>query len=201
MKALIEEIEGFGSGCLATYGGKYLGGIHLAQVPKEIAQCIDYIRNGDELIDSYLEIGSLAGGTAYVFDRFFDIDTMVLIDDNSREQSKLRDSILADVDYIEFIGNSQSREAFEFVNNLNRMFGVVFIDADHEYDGVSHDVMTYSRFVSPGGYLILHDTIGCPGVKRVFGGMKASGNFTSVVEFADYDHWRPCGIGVVKRHG
>ena len=146
------------------------GGINLQQIPEEIAQCISYLKDGDKTIKSYLEIGSAGGGTAYVFNKFFDINTTVLIDDNNHGDSKHRDGVLSDIDYVEFIGNSQSREAVEFVNNLNRTFDVVFIDGDHEYPGVSGDVINYSRFVAPGGYLILHDTVGAPGVRKVFNG-------------------------------
>jgi cephalosporin hydroxylase len=126
---------------------------------------------------------------------------MVLIDDIGFEESNLRKDILADVNRSEFVGNSRSQEAFDFVNDFDCMFDVVFVDGDHTYEGVSADVITYSRFVTPGGYLILHDTVACVGVKRVFDGLKVSNNFTSVVEFVDYDHRYPMGIGVIKRHG
>ena len=78
----------------------------------------------------------------------------------------------------------------------------MFIDASHTYDGASADVINYSKFVSPGGYLIMHDIAEvCPQVKMVFDGIKASNNFASIAEFIDHDHWQPCGIGVIKRHG
>ena len=200
METLISEIEELGSGNVNYFGGKYEGGIRLQQVPKEIAQCIKYLMENGKSINSYLEIGSAAGGTAYVFNKFFDINTTVLIDDNFMEQSKLREDILADVNYSEFVGNSRSKEAFDFVDDLDCTFDVVFVDGDHEYPGVSADVLAYSRFVSPGGYLILHDTIICPGVKRVFDGIKASKRFASVVEFGDDNHCMACGIGVIKRN-
>ena len=178
--------------------GSYRGGICLQQVPSEIVNCIAYLKEGGWTINSYLEIGSAAGGTAYIFDMFFDIDTMVLIDDNCLDASKYRDDILADVNYVEFIGNSQSKEAVEFVKNLNRTFDVVFIDGDHEYPGVSQDVVNYSKFVTPGGYLIMHDTATAPGVNRVFNGIKNSGEFSSIIEFVGSVSC--CGIGVIKRH-
>lgn len=179
--------------------GSYCGGVCLQQVPSEIVNCIAYLKDGDKSIGSYLEVGSAAGGTAYIFDMFFDIDTMVLIDDNCLNASKYRDDILADVDRIEFIGNSQSKEAVEFVKNLNQTFDVVFIDGDHEYPGVSQDVVNYSKYVTPGGYLIMHDTATAPGVRRVFNGIKNSGEFASIIEFVGVVPC--CGIGVIKRHG
>ena len=169
------------------------GRIRLIQGTEEMAQSIHYLRSGDKTINSYLEIGSAAGGTAYVFNKFFDIDTTVLIDDNCHATAGYRHDILIDIDYIEFIGNSQSKEAVAFVRNLDRMFDVVFIDGDHTYEGASADVVNYSPFVSPGGYLIMHDTVSAPGVKRVFEGVKNAGCF-SVVEF--YTGW--CGTGIIK---
>jgi len=186
--------------------GGYRGGICLQQIPSEIANCIAYLKDGDKTVNSYLEVGSAAGGTAYIFDMFFDIDTMVLIDDNCLDASKYRDDILADVDRIEFIGNSQSKEAVEFVENLDQTFDIVFIDADHTFRGASSDVINYSRFVSSGGYLIMHDTAAAPGVKKVFNGIKNSGEFASIIEFVSGGRvlgygFTPCGIGVIKRHG
>lgn len=204
MEDLIKEIESLGSASIHAFGGSYVGGILLHQIPKEIAQCIHYLMEGDKPVRSYLEIGAAAGGTAYIFDRFFDIEKMVLIDlnDRGRKSEECRRATLENVNYSEFIGYSQSKEAIEFVRNLNRTFDVVFIDGDHTYEGVSADVINYSKFVSPGGYLIMHDIWEtCPGVKIVFDGIKNSGNFASVVEFIDHDHWQPCGIGVIKRHG
>lgn len=199
MEALRLEIEELGSGDAKFFGGKYTGGIHLMQIPKEITQCIKYLMDNDKSINSYLEIGSAGGGTAYVFNKFFDIKTMVLIDDNFMEQGKLRKDILAGINYSEFIGDSQSREAVEFVSDLDRTFDIVFIDASHTYAGASADVINYSQFVSPGGYLIMHDVFGEPGVRKLFSSMKNSREPASIMEFVDYNHWYPMGIGVIKR--
>jgi predicted O-methyltransferase YrrM len=201
METLRLEIEELGSGDIPFFGGKYKGGIYLQQLPKEISQCIKYLMENDKPIESYLEIGSAAGGTAYIFNKFFDINTTVLIDNNSHRHSRHRVDVLADIDYVEFVGNSQSTEAFNFVNDLGCTFDVVLIDGDHEYPSVSQDVENFYGFVSPGGYLILHDTDFCDGVKQVFDGIKASGDFASVAEFVDHDHWHTCGIGVIKRNG
>lgn len=41
---------------------------------------------------------------------------------------------------------------------LDNMFGVVFIDGDHNYDYVYHDCMKYWKYVEEKGIMIMHDT-------------------------------------------
>jgi predicted O-methyltransferase YrrM len=47
---------------------------------------------------------------------------------------------------------------------------VLFIDGDHSYEGVKHDLDNYGHLVAPGGRIILHDVLSGydPGVRQAF---------------------------------
>jgi len=76
-------IEDFGSDSLKVVGGKFEGGIHLQQIPDEIAPCIfdllELEKKGNP-IKNFLEIGSASGGNAFIINYFFEFKKKVLID-------------------------------------------------------------------------------------------------------------------------
>jgi predicted O-methyltransferase YrrM len=49
----------------------------------------------------------------------------------------------------------------------NKKISLLFIDGDHEYEGVKKDWDLFSRFLEPGSYVAFHDTGWAEGVKRV----------------------------------
>jgi len=56
-------------------------------------------------------------------------------------------------------GNSRSEKVLaELLKNFNyNTVDMLFIDGDHSYDGVKADFDNYSKFVRPGGWIILDD--------------------------------------------
>jgi len=55
------------------------------------------------------------------------------------------------------------------------MADILFIDANHTYEAVKNDIRQYQPLVSPGGLLILHDTIQHEGPRRVVSEMFEKG--------------------------
>ncbi|MFD1703343.1 class I SAM-dependent methyltransferase [Methylopila henanensis] len=55
--------------------------------------------------------------------------------------------------------------AYKFFENKKVKADIVYIDGDHEYDGVHLDLRTYWEVVKPGGVLV-GDDINWPGVRR-----------------------------------
>jgi predicted O-methyltransferase YrrM len=43
---------------------------------------------------------------------------------------------------------------------------VVFIDTSHSYETTRKEIATYAQRLNPGGYIVLHDSIGFPGVRH-----------------------------------
>ena len=201
-------IENLGSDSLKVVGGKFEGGIHLQQVPDELAPCIyDLDRLEKEKvikgIKTYLEIGSASGGTAFVFNQFFGLQRTVLIDDNKHPKHHLRPTVLELVDYQEFIGNSHSKEAVEFVKNLGIGFDVLFIDGDHTYEGVKQDAKLYAKFVNYRGFIIFHDTVACKGIRDYMVDIREDIelDIKYIDTYVSKTHPNPCGITLFQYFG
>jgi len=196
---LIEKfIEDAGSDDLGVFGGTYEGGIHCQQVPDEIASCIHVILESEESIKSYLEIGVAAGGTTFLFNRFFHPEQIILIDDNKHYKAKLRVDILKNMKYTEIIGNSQDEESVRQVSAF-APFDIILIDGDHSYAGMKLDTILYLPYLRVGGFLILHDSalLECGGV-RVVRELKADKGMEFIGEYISKKH-KPCGIALFRR--
>jgi predicted O-methyltransferase YrrM len=76
----------------------------------------------------------------------------------------------------------------------------VFIDGDHEYEGVKRDFELYSPLVRPGGLIAFHDIneMYWPGVGRLWDELKPH---HETVEFVANDPPRRWGIGVIRVGG
>ncbi|TET75585.1 MAG: class I SAM-dependent methyltransferase [Candidatus Heimdallarchaeota archaeon] len=168
-KKILSELESvindLGVDHLPTFGGKYEGGIHLQQIADEIAPCIYDLMKVNSKFKNFLEIGSAAGGNTYLFNHFFNFENITIIDDNRHKKHGLRKEILKDIKYREFIGDSHSQQAVRFLENLELNYDIIFIDGDHSYEGVGQDFQTYRKFLNYKGFIILHDTYFCKGIK------------------------------------
>lgn len=157
---------------LPTFGGKYEGGIHLQQIADEIAPCIYDLKNLNRGFTNFLEIGAAAGGNTYLFNQFFNFEYSVIIDDNKHKKHKMRKRILEDIEYIEFIGDSHSQEAVDFLEKTELNYDIIFIDGDHSYEGVKKDFETFRQFLNYGGFIIFHDSHANVQVKPFIDGLK-----------------------------
>jgi len=162
---LKKEILDLGSDNLSVFGGTYEGGINLQQRIDEIVDLLMFLEDKTENVD-FLEIGAASGGNTYVFNKYLDINSTCIVDDNNYPKHGLISEILQDVEYDEFIGNSQSVEAIQYVKDKGMLFDIIFIDGDHSYGGVKLDTINYIEFLKPGGFVIFHDTVtmNCAGV-------------------------------------
>ncbi len=192
-----------GSDKLSLLGGAYEGGKRLQQVVDEIVPCITYLMKRGAKLTNFLEIGSAAGGTAYLFNHYFQFENMVLIDDNiylkKIRQPELRHKNLEGIKYTEIIGNSSSVEVHLKLKELKITFDLMIIDGDHRYVGVRADADIYLPYLNRGGYLMLHDTVVERGVRAVFNQLKENKDFVFINEYISKTHHTPCGIGIFQR--
>ena len=195
---IANQILEFGSDSLNVFGGKYEGGINLQQVPFEITECINFLLSQNRKYENFIEVGSAGGGNTYTFNYFFNPSTVTIVDDNNHPKHGLRVTTLKDVNRKEYIGNSQGPEAKQFVKDLNIGFDLMFIDADHSYEGVKNDTHNYLEFLNKGGFLLFHDIEICEGVKQWHNELKSDSSLELAFEVTSPDSPK-CGIGIFKK--
>ena len=202
----VEEIESFilehGTEDLNTFGGMKVGGVFCQQVPDEAAACIFHLLESGVTINSYLEVGAAAGGTTFLFNHYFHPEKIVIVDNNSHPRCAFRPSVLAGLDYVEIVNDSQSEDAIRRTAKY-APFDFIILDAVHSYMETMMDVIHYSPFIAPGGYLFLHDSVWAGGqVGRVVKELKTYDGFQFVNEWVSNIHkTNPCGIALFKKGG
>lgn len=200
----VEEIEQFvidaGSDDIPTFGGKHVGGIHIQQIPDEIAPAILAILESGQRIEAYLEIGVAAGGTTFLFDHFFHPENIVLVDDGKHWKAGLREEILKDIPHAFLRGNSHDPAIVGQVAELSPDYDFIIIDAGHAYDAVKADIANYLPMLRKGGFLVLHDSA-LPewGVGRVVQELREEGELNFVAEYVTCAAVRPCGVALFRR--
>ena len=166
-KESIEQmVERLGSDHVPSFGRSFEGGIQIQQIPDEIGPCLRKIvelmsSNTDGKLPSplhYLEIGAAAGGTTYLVNEVLRPDKIVLIDDNCHPKHHVRPYILRDIPHDEIIGHSQADGTVDVLKSSGLMFDIILIDGDHTYSGVKKDAEIYKNFLSPGGFMVFHDS-------------------------------------------
>lgn len=78
---------------------------------------------------------------------------------------------------IKFFRGSTDKVSSRFENN---QFDILFVDADHSYNGVSSDYNNYKRVVKNGGYIAFHDYGPWPGVTKLCKEIKLNKEFEFV---------------------
>ncbi len=163
MQDLIREIESIG---LAETGfgseSAFIGGYLLQQSPSEFAQLIKALQ--DYTITSYLQVGSAAGGSERFICEKTGCKHLDIIDLGQHPQfgtwtnfNKLALEAQGVV-IREFLGDSHSDEAQEFVGNLGLRPSLIGIDGDHTPAGARMDFELIAPLLVPGSLVWLHDT-------------------------------------------
>jgi cephalosporin hydroxylase len=158
-----------------------------------------------------LEIGTAKGGTLFLFTRVAHEDALVVSVDMPhgefgggypRYMVPLLESFARPGQRIHLVEGDSHKE--ETLNEILRILGgrkvdFLFIDGDHNYEGVKRDFEMYSPLVSKGGMIAFHDIVSGPaihvgGVPRFWGEVKATRDHKEFVRDKDQGGF---GIGVL----
>ena len=136
----------------------------------EISQLREEIRGLAEVAaehepENVLEIGTLRGGTFYVWCRHLDTaDHLVSLDLPGRDLKRRRDDLLhefapsKDVDVVR--GNSHDDETLgDVAGKFDEPVDFLFIDGDHTYEGVKDDFEKYKQLAADDAVVAFHDIV------------------------------------------
>jgi predicted O-methyltransferase YrrM len=156
-----------------------------------------------------VEIGTYAGGTLFLFARLSDKNANIVSIDLPQIYTytfpvKITDSLYKKFGFpsqkITLLKkDSHKKETLESLRNTinNREIDFLFIDGDHNYEGVKQDYEMYSPLVRKGGIIAFHDIckhFSKSEVDRFWNEIKIGKNYKELIE--DYNQgW--CGIGVI----
>jgi predicted O-methyltransferase YrrM len=200
------------------FHSKKTGGMKLQQVPEEYAQLLLLLK--EHKPKTYLELGIGNGGSFATACFFMQENIKLAVAVDSLEYGKLIDQNRKEV--LDFFTPYQKKNDPPFMHaglpmenkiyfseentdsfflRLSKQlskpyFDVIFIDADHSYEGVRKDFVNAQKHINEGGLIIFHDIASqaCPGIMRIWSEIKAQ----SPDRCIEFIHSNTCGIGVVK---
>lgn len=198
VEELVKEIRAAGTDNLGFFGNGYEreGGMALQQHPDEFAAAVAHLAAlfpGDS--HSFLEIGSASGGTCRFIAEHVGFSRIYVMDDRGHARAGEQAANFAAMVHKPqlFIGDSHTTAARDWIRFVVRKVDFAFIDGDHSYDGCRKDlemVLPYAR------YVMLHDTVAVPDVKRVWDEAIAAKRIRATLHVAGTD--RPLGIGIAE---
>jgi hypothetical protein len=151
---------------------RFLGFIKPSQVRQEIESFATLVQ--DLKPKTVLEIGTNNGGTLFLFTRLADPEAVVISVDLPGGlygggypdwKTRVYKSFPQPNQSIHLIrADSHTQETLERVKSIlgERKIDLLFIDADHTYEGVKRDFELYSPLVGPGGIIAFHDIVPLP---------------------------------------
>lgn len=174
---------------------KASGGLELQQIPLEYSLLLTFFKNLHN-INNYLELGIGKGGSFLMNVMFLTANKYTAVDNISYWNDVQLQSINEKID---FLKNENKNVEFHnkttddfFITNTDK-FDVIFIDADHSYEGVKKDYENSLKVINKGGYIIFHDinSANCEGVVKIWNDNKTEKDI-------EYIFSNKCGIGIKK---
>jgi len=143
--------------------------IEISQLREEIRELAELV--AEEEPKTVVEIGTLRGGTFYIWSRHLDTaEHVVSLDLPGHGIRSRRDDLLYEFapskDVTVIRGNSHGEETYEEVTETVEKVDFLLIDGDHSYEGAKDDFETYTELVSDGGIVAFHDIIPHAETKR-----------------------------------
>jgi predicted O-methyltransferase YrrM len=189
------------------FNGKLLGNLRLQQIPEEYSQLLIFFKNNK--IKNYLELGVALGGSFFLNSIFLQktlekshcVDSLAYKDVPWVQQTY--EKIYSKIERLRKYFPNKEFEFFnsttdDFFKNNTQTYDCIFIDADHDYEGVRKDYLNSLKFINKGGYLIFHDISNMStGVARCWNEVKEERQGSNMYEFC-HATIKNCGIGVIE---
>lgn len=154
--------------------------------PGELTVLLSMIESAG--IETVLEIGTYAGGSAWAFSRIATVDRIITIDVDPQPGA---DVALASLPcpVTQIVGDSRSPDTVKVVRDQlgGNQPELLFIDGAHDYMAARSDWVTYSPLVASGGMVVFHDSQPGPnstgmGVPKLFGELADSYRSTRIAD-------------------
>jgi len=187
------------------FGAKYKGNLQIQQIPEEYIQLLNFFKSNT--IDRYLELGVANGGSFFMNSIFLQntakiihcVDCLAYKDVPWVGQTSQK--IQSKVDRLqEYFPNKNVKfynmTTDDFFKINSQEYDCIFIDADHDYDGVMKDYINSLKFIRKEGWIVFHDIRNYnTGVKKCW--EEVSKNYSIKYEFC-HPTSPNCGIGIIK---
>jgi precorrin-6B methylase 2 len=177
--------------------GAFEGGLELQQIPEEYCQYLNFLQSNN--FESYMNIG-IGNGGSFMVETYIqpNLKRSVAVDNTSYGRFTNMEHINQRINWlkentdisIEFF-NMNSKDYFD---TQDEKFDIIFIDGDHEYEGVKLDYDNCVNRLNEGGYLVFHDIHSylCAGVVKLWNEIKNP----NCIEFI---FGPKCGIGLWRK--
>ena len=185
-------------------GYKFFDGqrTHLMQSPWELADFIFELKKHEidtgHKLNSFLEVGFASGINNSILNKFFNFKHIVGLDYFSSSMNS--DCLLGNMIHKNLTlicGNTRTNYLIDSANKLGP-YDMIFIDADHTYEGVKSDFNNYMPMVSDGGVIGFHD-VDCPdwpGIKKFLNELESTKKY-NMKKFVKKGYLLQYGIGML----
>lgn len=193
-------------------GKGYYRTLQLRQNMFELLGLVNLLR--DRNLQRLCEIGTLKGGTLFIWCQLADPNAQIISIDLPRGQFgggydrrsiPFFRSFCQPGQTLHCLRGSSHEDTIrtklqQILNGAQLDF--LFIDGDHSYEGVKQDFEFYSKFVKPGGIIAFHDIVKIEGrpmieVHRFWDEFKAKHRYEEYIETSP--ERRKTGIGVIYK--
>jgi hypothetical protein len=175
---------------------------HLMHIPEELSDLMSFLKTYEKNIrkkfSNFLEVGYSSGKTNTIFNKFFNFEHIVAIDDFTAEMSST--DLLANLkrkNLTLVCGSSYKSDNQKIIKKF-APYDLIFIDANHEYEFVKKDFENFSPFLEKGGVIAFHD-VDCPdwrGINQFWNELEATGKY-SMQTFVERGYRLQYGIGML----
>lgn len=156
------------------FGNSFIGGYYIQQDKRELSELVCFLMERKLNCENYLEIGTAAGGTIRFISDNININNLHVIDDGRHVRYwkyKENKKFFKIKNLVEYIGNSHSDKAKEFLKTLNVFYDIICVDGDHSYNGIKKDLELVKPYVTKGTIIWFHDS-NLPEIKKFLNEVK-----------------------------